>query len=101
MRYATLRAPGSASRDAVSPLSHSLSAEKEFLRRCSAGATGDGWEFMAYRSGWRLLGARKLRAYFAELYGSSPTDIDSREGMAADDPRLGAVQRGLNACTRR
>ncbi len=148
--------------DDTSP-SHSLSAEKSFLRRCSSGATGVGWEFMAYRSGWRLLKAPRLRAYFGELYGGSMRDIDSlwyvrgvyrgnaalarhtrvfpminfgtpkaanlhrriaaetlkicrtvknrgffglynaswREGMPIDDPRLRAVQRGLNACTRR
>lgn len=148
--------------DDTSP-AHPLAAEKRFLASCSAGATGVGWEFMAYRGGWRLLHTRHLRAYFGELYGSSPRDIDSlwyihgvyrgnarlarrthvfpminfgtpraanlqrriaaetlktcrsvrnrgyfglynaswREGMAADDPRLRAVERGLNACTRR
>jgi hypothetical protein len=56
---------------------HSLTQEKTFLAKCASGATGDGWEFMAYRAGWRLLGAPRLKAYFAELYGSSMTDIDS------------------------
>jgi hypothetical protein len=148
--------------DDTNPL-HPLGAEKRFLERCAAGATGVGWEFMAYRGAWRLLHTHHLRAYFAELYGSSPRDIDSlwyvhgvyrgndrlarrthvfpminfgtpraaklerrvaaetyktcrsvrnrgyfglynaswREGMPVDDPRLRAVERGLNACTTR
>jgi len=56
---------------------HPLTQEKTFLAKCASGATGDGWEFMAYRSGWRFLGAPQLKAYFAELYGSAMTDIDS------------------------
>jgi hypothetical protein len=62
--------------DDTSP-QHDLAQEKSFLSKCASGATGDGWEFMAYRGGWRLLGAPRLVAYFAELYGSATTDIDS------------------------
>jgi hypothetical protein len=141
--------------------SHTLSQEQSFLSKCSMGATGDGYEYMAYRSGWRFLSAPRLRAYFAELYGSSPTDIASlwyqpgvyvgnaglakhknvypmmnfgppaaskleakvgsdalkicktipdggyfgmynpswRDGMAANDPRLLALEKALDACT--
>jgi hypothetical protein len=56
---------------------HSLTQEKSFIASCSNGATGDGYEYMAYRGGWRLLGATHLRAYFSELYGSTTSDIDS------------------------
>ena len=56
---------------------HPLATEKTFLQTCAKNATGDGWEFMAYRGGWRLLTANHLKAYFAELYGSPMTDIDS------------------------
>lgn len=56
---------------------HPLAQEKTFLAACANGATGDGYEFMAYRGGWRPLAASHLRATFAELYGSAPTDIAS------------------------
>ena len=54
-----------------------LSQDQTFLSQCSAGTTGDGFEFMAYRGSWRLLGAPNLRAYFAELYGDATNDVDS------------------------
>jgi hypothetical protein len=56
---------------------HSLAQEKSFLAACSNGATGDGYEYLAYRGGWRILAAPHLKAKFAELYGTSPSDIDS------------------------
>jgi hypothetical protein len=56
---------------------HPLTQEKNFLASCAGGTTTGGYEYMAYRGGWRLLGAPGLKAYFAELYGSSLTDIDS------------------------
>ena len=62
--------------DDTSP-AHPLGAERSFLARCAKGASGDGYEFMAYRGGWRRLRAPHMRAYFAELYGSSASDIDS------------------------
>jgi hypothetical protein len=54
-----------------------LDQDKTFLAQCSAGATGDGFEYMAYRGGWRFLGATHLKAYFAELYGDGIDDVDS------------------------
>jgi hypothetical protein len=59
-----------------------LSQDTSFLHSCSNGATGDGYEYMAYRGGWRILGATNLRAYFAELYGDSADDIDSLYAQA-------------------
>lgn len=48
-----------------------LSADKSYLAKCSSGATGIGFEYMAYRNGtWRLLTAPHMKAYFAELYSS-------------------------------
>ena len=47
----------------------SLTQDQDFLKQCSANATGDGFEYMAYRGSWRLLyPATNLRAFFAELY---------------------------------
>lgn len=55
----------------------SLSAQQNFLSQCSSGATGDGYEYMAYRGGaWRLLTATHIRAYFAELYSSDAAIAD-------------------------
>jgi hypothetical protein len=54
-----------------------LSEDQSFLAQCSQGATGDGYEYLAYRGGWRLLHASHLRAYFAELYGDAIDDVDS------------------------
>ncbi len=46
-----------------------LSQDQSFMTTCSTGATGDGFEYMAYRGSWRLLyPANHLRAFFAELY---------------------------------
>src|SRR5262249_40626670 len=46
-------------------------ADQPFLHKCAEGATGDGYEFLAFRSGrWRLISAPHLRAFFAELYYS-------------------------------
>jgi predicted alpha-1,6-mannanase (GH76 family) len=46
---------------------HALSADKADLAACAKGATGIGFEYMAYRGGWRLLPANHLNAYIAEL----------------------------------
>jgi hypothetical protein len=54
-----------------------LSQDQSFLTQCAASTTGDGFEFMAYRGSWRMLGAPNLRAYFAELYGDATNDVDS------------------------
>jgi hypothetical protein len=62
--------------------SRPLSEDQTFLSQCSAGATGDGFEFMAYRGSWRVLGAPHLKAYFAELYGDATTDVDSLLSMS-------------------
>ena len=62
--------------DDTNPLA-SLSQQQSFLSQCSSGASGDGYEYMAYRGGWRFLSAPHLRAYFAELYGDGTDDIDS------------------------
>ena len=54
-----------------------LSQDQSFLSQCSSGATGDGYEYMAYRGGaWRLLTATRMRAYFAELYSSDASVAD-------------------------
>src|SRR5438105_2070148 len=49
--------------DDTSP-SHPLGQEQTFLAQCSSGASGDGYVYMAYRSGWRLLSAPHVKAYF-------------------------------------
>jgi hypothetical protein len=54
-----------------------LADDQSFLAKCSAGATGTGFEYMAYRGGWRLLTAPHLVAYFAELYSSDQAIADS------------------------
>jgi hypothetical protein len=54
-----------------------LAQDQAFLAECSTGATGDGFEYMAYRGGWRFLGATHLKAYFGELYGDAIDDVDS------------------------
>ncbi len=53
-----------------------LSSDQTFLTQCSAGATGDGYEYMSYRGSWRLLGAPQVKAYFAELYSTDQTIDD-------------------------
>jgi hypothetical protein len=53
-----------------------LSQDQSFLSQCSSGATGDGFEYMAYRGSWRLLTATRMKAYFAELYSSDQTIDD-------------------------
>lgn len=54
-----------------------LSDDQTFLSQCSSGATGEGFEYMAYRgSAWRLLTATHMKAYFAELYSSDSTIDD-------------------------
>lgn len=63
--------------------SRPLSEDTDFLSKCASGATGDGFEFMAYRGGWRILGATHLRAYFAELYGDATDDVDSLRTTSA------------------
>jgi hypothetical protein len=70
-----------------------LSQDQSFLTQCAASTTGDGYEFMAYRGSWRMLGAPNLRAYFAELYGSAITDVDSllsSSGVYAGNAQLAA-----------
>ncbi|HEX4515587.1 MAG TPA: hypothetical protein VGH87_07195 [Polyangiaceae bacterium] len=53
-----------------------LSQDEDFLKTCASGATGDGFEYMAYRGSWRLLfPATHLRAFFAELYAGDG-DVD-------------------------
>ncbi|HEY8078520.1 MAG TPA: hypothetical protein VIF62_30530 [Labilithrix sp.] len=49
---------------------HVLSQETTFLSQCASGATGIGFEYMAYRGAWRLLAQPKVVAYFEELYSS-------------------------------
>jgi hypothetical protein len=52
-------------------------ADQPFLHQCSEGATGDGYEYLAFRSGrWRLISAPHLRGFFAELYYSDQ-DVSS------------------------
>ncbi|HEY8041781.1 MAG TPA: hypothetical protein VIF15_18380 [Polyangiaceae bacterium] len=70
--------PGAASYayDDTNP-TRALSQDQSFLAQCSSGATGDGYEYMAYRGSWRILPAPNLRAYFAELYGGAVDDVDS------------------------
>lgn len=58
---------------------HDATKEKNFFAACSKDATGDGYVFMAYNKGWRVSAATgvTVKAYFAELYTSTMTDIDS------------------------
>ena len=52
------------------------SDDKNFLDQCAAGATGDGFEYMAYRGSWRLVfPANHLKAFFAELHAGDG-DVD-------------------------
>ena len=53
-----------------------LSSDQTFLSQCASGATGDGYEYMAYRGAWRLLTAPHVKAYFAELYSTDQTIDD-------------------------
>ena len=67
----------------------SLSGQQAFLKQCAAGATGDGWEYMAYRGGWRLLfPATNLRAFFAELHASDYDVDDNWPGAYVGNPQL-------------
>ncbi|HEY1958332.1 MAG TPA: hypothetical protein VGH28_22100 [Polyangiaceae bacterium] len=53
-----------------------LSEDQNFLQQCAAGATGDGFEYMAYRGSWRLIfPANHLKAFFAELHAGDG-DVD-------------------------
>lgn len=53
-----------------------LSDDQSLLDACAKGATGIGFEYMAYRGSWRLLfPANHLKAFFAELYAGDG-DID-------------------------
>jgi predicted alpha-1,6-mannanase (GH76 family) len=61
--------------DDTSP-EHLLSDDKADLAACAKGATGIGFEYMAYRGGWRLLPAPHLTAYIAELQASDD-DVDA------------------------
>jgi hypothetical protein len=55
---------------------HDLTQDKDFISKCSAGATGIGFEYLAYRGGWRLLFPYPgLKAFVAELH-SSDFDVD-------------------------
>ena len=66
-----------------------LAEQQGFLQQCSAGATGDGWEYMAYRGGWRLLfPATHLRAFFAELHASDDDVDDNWPGAYVGNPQL-------------
>jgi hypothetical protein len=58
---------------------HDATKEQSFFDACAKGATGDGYVFMAYNGGWRVTSAPgvTVKAYFAELYTSARTDIDS------------------------
>ncbi len=56
-------------------LSHPAGADPTFLNQCASGASGYGFEYMAFRGGWELLGHAGLKAYFAELH-SSDNDVD-------------------------
>jgi len=52
------------------------SEDANFLDECAKGATGDGYEYMAYRGSWRLVfPANHLRAFFAELHAGDG-DVD-------------------------
>ena len=53
-----------------------LTDDENFIQKCAAGSTGDGYEYMAYRGGWRLLFPEThLRAFFAELHAGDG-DVD-------------------------
>lgn len=55
---------------------HDLTQEKNFIQQCASGATGDGFEYMAYRGGWRLVFPENhLKAFFAELHAGDG-DVD-------------------------
>lgn len=53
-----------------------LGDDQNFIAQCASGATGDGYEYMAYRGAWRLLFPENhLRAFFAELHAGDG-DVD-------------------------
>jgi hypothetical protein len=71
----------------------SLGMDQSFLQSCSAGATGDGWEYLAYRGSWRLVfPANHLKAFFAELYTSDAhvDDLWFTQGVYQGNGQLGA-----------
>jgi hypothetical protein len=53
------------------------SEDQTFLDTCASGATGIGFEYMAYRGGWLLLPKPNIKGYFAELYQNDQTVWDS------------------------
>ena len=53
-----------------------LTEDQNFLKQCASGATGVGFEYMAYRGSWRLIfPANHLKAFFAELHAGDG-DVD-------------------------
>lgn len=55
---------------------HDLTQEKSFIQQCASNSTGLGFEYMAYRGGWRLVFPEThLKAFFAELHAGDG-DVD-------------------------
>jgi hypothetical protein len=66
-----------------------LAQDQSFLSQCSAGATGEGFEYLAYRGSWRLLfPATHLKAFFAELYSSDDQVDDDWPGAYVGNSQL-------------
>jgi hypothetical protein len=65
-----------------------LADDQNFLKTCAAGATGLGFEYMAYRGSWRLLSANHLTAFFAELYAGDGDVDDYWPGHYVGDSQL-------------
>jgi hypothetical protein len=68
-----------------------LSQDESFLQQCSAGSTGDGFEYLAYRGSWRLMyPATHLKAFFAELYtgDGAVDDLWSQPGVYSGNSQL-------------
>jgi hypothetical protein len=72
-------------------VAHPAGQDQSFLNQCANGATGFGFEYMAYRGGWEILGHSGLKAYFAELH-SSDNDVDDyyRTGAWQNNAQLAA-----------
>lgn len=68
-----------------------LSQDQTFLQQCAAGSTGEGFEYLAYRGGWRLMfPATHLKAFFAEVYTSDDAvdDLWSQPGVYSGNSQL-------------
>jgi hypothetical protein len=66
-----------------------LAQDQSFLSHCAQGATGIGFEYLAYRGSWRLMfPANHLKAFFAELHASDDDVDDNWPGAYVGNAQL-------------